>query len=296
MLLISVIALISLLAASVVLIWHISSAESSTEGEKGQHPAAGGRVQRSRRGQARAANAAETDESGVSRATANESVASSSTRSAKKRAKQARRQAAQSGESSRRVADEVNADSRDEEQASIVRSAYELAREKKDEQRNAEELAEEEEIRQAQEERKQREQAEFDAWKDLMLMDDAGEEANSREQLQERRDAMCARLKSGKVVELDSISAEFDMRCTEVISEIKHLEAEGVLTGVLDERGKYIYFSMEELQRLAQEIRSRGRISISAIAQEATDMLNMPAPDADASSLHEHALDALLAD
>lgn len=41
-----------------------------------------------------------------------------------------------------------------------------------------------------------------------------------------------------QVVELETISAEFGMRCNEVVAEIRHLEREGMLTGVLDDRGK----------------------------------------------------------
>lgn len=41
-----------------------------------------------------------------------------------------------------------------------------------------------------------------------------------------------------QVVELETISTEFGMRCSEVISEIQELEAQSRLTGILDERGK----------------------------------------------------------
>ena len=51
---------------------------------------------------------------------------------------------------------------------------------------------------------------------------------------------------------------------------------------------------MEELQRLADLIRSRGRISISAVAQEASAMVRLPTEDADTTALREQALDALV--
>lgn len=41
-----------------------------------------------------------------------------------------------------------------------------------------------------------------------------------------------------QVVELETISTEFGMRCSEVISEIQELEAQSMLTGILDDRGK----------------------------------------------------------
>lgn len=50
-----------------------------------------------------------------------------------------------------------------------------------------------------QEARRKREEADFEAWKGLISMDDAGVAAQSQEQLLERRRALCDRLKAGKV-------------------------------------------------------------------------------------------------
>lgn len=78
-----------------------------------------------------------------------EAVTSNSRRSAKKRAKEARRWAAQAGHPTTQPADDISdGDGSDEqEQDSVAKSAYEVAREQKHEERIAEELAEAEAIK-----------------------------------------------------------------------------------------------------------------------------------------------------
>lgn len=76
-------------------------------------------------------------------------MTSNSRRSAKKRAKEARRLAAQAGHPTTQLVDDgSDADgSEEQEQDAVAKSAYELAREQKHEERMAEELAEADEIR-----------------------------------------------------------------------------------------------------------------------------------------------------
>lgn len=47
-------------------------------------------------------------------------------------------------------------------------------------------------------------------------------------------------VKSRKTVELDELAAEFGLRIPDAISLVQKLEAEGKLTGIMDDRGKVI--------------------------------------------------------
>lgn len=58
---------------------------------------------------------------------------------------------------------------------------------------------------------------------------------------------------------------------------------------------QYIYFSIDDLKRLADVIARKGRISIADVAQEASAMLKVPLPDAESDVIDEEALDALIA-
>lgn len=44
-----------------------------------------------------------------------------------------------------------------------------------------------------------------------------------------------------KVVQLEALAHEFGMRASDAVSRVQALEQSGRLTGVMDDRGKYIY-------------------------------------------------------
>lgn len=48
-----------------------------------------------------------------------------------------------------------------------------------------------------------------------------------------------------------------------------------LLTGIMDDRGKYIYVSEEELKNVCTFIKQRGRVSISELAQSSSELINM---------------------
>ena len=49
----------------------------------------------------------------------------------------------------------------------------------------------------------------------------------------------------------------------------------GLLTGLMDDRGKYIFVSEEELKKVATFIRQRGRVSIHELAQASGELINL---------------------
>jgi hypothetical protein len=54
---------------------------------------------------------------------------------------------------------------------------------------------------------------------------------------------MIAWITRRKVVNLEDVAAEFHMTTTDVIQRIEQLELEGRLTGITDDRGKYIHIT-----------------------------------------------------
>ena len=60
-------------------------------------------------------------------------------------------------------------------------------------------------------------------------------------------------------VPLEELAAEFGLRTTDAINRVQGLEQMGRLTGVMDDRGKYIYISPEEMEAVATFIQERGR-------------------------------------
>ena len=49
------------------------------------------------------------------------------------------------------------------------------------------------------------------------------------------------------------------------------------VSGVVDDRGKFIYISREELEAVAKFIKQRGRVSISEISDSSNSLINLEA-------------------
>lgn len=47
------------------------------------------------------------------------------------------------------------------------------------------------------------------------------------------------------------------------------------LSGVTDDRGKFIYISPEELEAVAKFIKQRGRVTISELAESSNTLINL---------------------
>lgn len=58
-----------------------------------------------------------------------------------------------------------------------------------------------------------------------------------------------------------------------------HLSLALFLPGVMDDRGKFIYISREELEGVARFIRQRGRITITDLAEASGTLISLT-PDA----------------
>ena len=63
--------------------------------------------------------------------------------------------------------------------------------------------------------------------------------------------------------------------CAWIIDRVTQLQEDGELTGVIDDRGKFIYISQEEVEAVAKFIRQRGRVSISELAESSNKLINL---------------------
>mgnify|MGYP003588814186 CR=1 FL=1 len=87
-------------------------------------------------------------------------------------------------------------------------------------------------------------------------------------------------IKTQKVVHMDELAGHFNMRTQDVISRIQELLEQEQIIGVIDDRGKFIYITEEELKSVAKFIRQRGRVSIVDLAENSNTFVNLiPASD-----------------
>jgi len=197
----------------------------------------------------------------------------------KERAKQARREAREAERAAREARERKT-------------SAYDEKRKKKDEERDARERAQEEEIKRAEEERQRKEDEEASKWMSMISVEKEGTgEAEDQEESQGLLGQFIDYIKARKTVPLEQLATEFKLRTTDVIDRIHGLEAMGRLTGVMDERGKYIYISLEEMQAVANYIVTKGRVAISELAARSNTFIDLESKGVEAAVAGRPAMD-----
>ncbi|CAG9837199.1 unnamed protein product [Diabrotica balteata] len=185
---------------------------------------------------------------------------------AKKRAKL---EAKAEKKAARKVEEQIRADKKKKaEQA-------EEERRKADEREKAEEKRMEEEQKKAKEEQEKREYEEYLKMKEAFSVEEEGfeegEEGDSQNLLQE----FVNYIKANKVVVIEDLAALFKLKTQAAIDRIKDLQKDDILTGVVDDRGKFIYVSPEEMEAVAKFIRQRGRVSIAELAENSNVLINL---------------------
>merc|ERR1712218_393896 len=82
-------------------------------------------------------------------------------------------------------------------------------------------------------------------------------------------------IKETKVVKLEDLAAHFKLKTQEAIDRVTTLLADGMITGVIDDRGKFIYISREELEAVAKYIKQQGRVSITDLAASSNKLIKL---------------------
>jgi len=149
----------------------------------------------------------------------------------------------------------------------------EKARQKEKEE---EERAEEEE-RKRKEEKERKEEEEYRKLAASFTLDEegfdetSGGDGDSENQLQ----IFIQYIKDTKSVVLEDLAAHFKMKAQDTIDRVTDLLEQGHITGVMDDRGKFIYISQEELESIAKFIKQRGRVSISELAENSNKLISL---------------------
>ncbi|KAL8098580.1 DDRGK domain-containing protein 1 [Apium graveolens] len=153
---------------------------------------------------------------------------------------------------------------------------YAEMRRKKDEEREAEERRMEEEAKARQEKEEEAAALEFEKWKGEFSIDAEGTTEN---EVQDASQGLLfdfvEYIKKHKCVQLEDLAAEFKLRTQECINRITSLEDMGRLSGVMDDRGKYIYISLDEMKAVADYIKREGRVSISHLASQSNQFIDL---------------------
>ena len=60
-----------------------------------------------------------------------------------------------------------------------------------------------------------------------------------------------------------------------MLNRLNALEQMGHLTGVVDERGKYIFITPDEMAAVTKYVQRKGRVRISTLAQESNRLIDL---------------------
>ncbi|XP_046288963.1 DDRGK domain-containing protein 1 isoform X2 [Marmota monax] len=153
------------------------------------------------------------------------------------------------------------AEEAEREERKRLESQREAEWKKEEERLRLEEEQKEEEERKAQEEQARREHEEYLKLKEAFVVEEEGVGETMTEEQQ------------SKVVLLEDLASQVGLRTQDTINRIQDLLADGTLTGVIDDRGKFIYITPEELAAVANFIRQRGRVSITELAQASNSLI-----------------------
>lgn len=138
---------------------------------------------------------------------------------------------------------------------------------KKDEQkREAEEAAKLAEEQKVKEEKERKEHEEYLKLKEEFSVDSEGMDAEEQQDEESLLQQFINYVKQTKVVMLEDLAAHFKIKTQDAIDRIKTLQEDGTLSGVIDDRGKFVYITTDEYEAVARFIKQRGRVSIAELA------------------------------
>eukprot|EP00088_Acartia_fossae_P030442 TRINITY_DN31423_c0_g1_i1.p1 TRINITY_DN31423_c0_g1~~TRINITY_DN31423_c0_g1_i1.p1 ORF type:complete len:278 (-),score=72.33 TRINITY_DN31423_c0_g1_i1:67-900(-) len=167
------------------------------------------------------------------------------------------------------------AELRDREEAKKRREKDEEEAKKEREKELEEERRQEEEERKAREEKERQEHEEYLKLKAAFTVDEEGADGDDEDSAENKLAEFIRYIQQTKVVLLEDLAAHFKMKTQEVIDRISSLQESGDLTGVVDDRGKFIYISRDELESVAKFIRQQGRVSITDLAANSNKLITL---------------------
>lgn len=127
----------------------------------------------------------------------------------------------------------------------------------------------------AREEKARKEHEEYLKLKASFTVEEEGFDECSDDEKENLLQRFIDHIKENKAVVLEDLATQFKLKTQAVIDRITDLQADGTLTGVIDDQGKFIYISVKELHDVSEFIRQRGRVSISELVESSNNLINL---------------------
>jgi len=148
----------------------------------------------------------------------------------------------------------------------------------KREAREAERAKKEKEEEERKKKQKEEEEAVYKKWAVDIEVEEEGTEGLDEAAKEKQLARFLEHIKRQKVVALDDLAMEYEMKTKDVIDHIETMEKEGKLTGIMDDAGgKFIYITKDEMKQVASFIKSKGRICIDDIVAQSNRIIDLNA-------------------
>ncbi|XP_055317076.1 DDRGK domain-containing protein 1 [Sitodiplosis mosellana] len=178
---------------------------------------------------------------------------------------------------------EAKAEKRQQREAEMIareekKKRDELAAAERKKAEEAEQIAEkkrEELERSEQEEKARKEHEEYLKMKASFQIEEEGFDECDEDEEEALLNTFISFIQLHKVVILESLANQFKLKTQAVIDRITHLQNDGILSGVIDDQGKFIYISTKELHDVSKFIRQRGRVSLTELVESSNNLINL---------------------
>ena len=144
----------------------------------------------------------------------------------------------------------------------------------------------EEEIQRVKEEQKKKDDDIYNQWKDMMKVGEEGVEKLDFKD-EEVINKFLDYIKIRKVVSLEDISGTFKLSPNDIVLKLNKFEKEGRITGIIDDRGKYIYITEKEMSLIEKMFINRGRISKADLIKECNRLIRFEPTEEDKIKIGE---------
>nr|CAH8864478.1 unnamed protein product [Trichobilharzia regenti] len=126
------------------------------------------------------------------------------------------------------------------------------------------------------EEEAAREQAEYERLKQEFSIEEEGVDAVQQDNQAENliNSQLIAAIEEAKIIPIEHLAVNLGLKTEVCVEKIKSLMSSGRLSGVLDDRGKFVHITDEEYEAVAEFIEKRGRITLAELVENGHKLIH----------------------
>ena len=109
----------------------------------------------------------------------------------------------------------------------------------------------------------------------MFSIEEAGDKQEEDKEFENKLQVFIDFIQVRKVVMFEDLAAEFSMSSKDVIDRIQRLVESGRLSGITDDRGKFIHITEQEFESVARYIKTKGRVNKSDLLMECNKIVRM---------------------